>query len=607
MFDFSARYLLLLLFSLSIDTLQAETRTKVAAVTAIAMHGTPKYSADFPHFDYVNPEAPKGGSFRQAAYGNFDTLNPHIPKGTAAEGMHLLYDSLMVRGDDEPFSLYGLTAQTIELPEDNSWVAFNINPDAAFHDGTPIMAEDIAWTWNTLQQRGSPRYHNYFADIEKIEITAPRRIKAIFKHTRNRALPFLLAQLSVLPRHFWMKPENDFSRGDLKQPLGNGPYRIDQVNPGKSITYSRVKDYWAASHPVNKGRHNFDAVRYDYFKDDTVALEAFKKGELDLRIEGDPRRWSTAYDIPAVKNGDMQMERIKNSSLGMQGFFFNLRKPIWQSRLVRQAVAQAFDFTWTNNNLFHGLYKQAYSFFSNSELAATGLPSEAEAEWLKPFEPDLPSELFEQAYQPVKTDGTGNIRPQLVTALKLLTAAGWKMQAGHLLNPNNEPLHFEILLSRPDLERVALPFKTNLERMGMQVKVSTVDSAQYVERLRNHDYDMIFTGFFPSPAPGLEIRNYWHSSLADNGSTQNITGIKMEAVDRILDGIVAARSRKDLVYRVRALDRVLLWQYLAIPAWYSNEWPFVYWKQLAHPEQPPTYGAGLDTWWFRGTVSAQNK
>ncbi|WP_461536956.1 extracellular solute-binding protein [Spongorhabdus nitratireducens] len=586
---------LLLFFSLSCKLFANDI-----AQSAIALHPPHKYPSNFHHFDYVNPKAPKRGLFRQAAYGSFDTLNPHIPKGTPAEGMHLVYDSLMVRSGDEPFSLYGLIAETVELPESNTWVAFNINPKARFHDGKAITAEDVAWTWKTLQQQGSPRYHSYFADIARIEVTAPLRIKATFKHGNNRALPFLLAQLSVLPKHFWEKPENDFSRGDLSKPLGNGPYRIGEVKPGKSVSYLRVDDYWAEDHPVNRGRYNFNTVFYEYFKDDTVALEAFKKGELDIRIEGDPKRWSTAYNIPAIKNGDMRMERILNSSLGMQGFFFNLRRPTWESRLVRQAVSKVFDFGWTNSNLFHGLYRHAYSFFSNSELAATGLPTEAEERWLKPFNADLPADLFTQPWQPVVTRGDGDIRPQLVAALQLLAAAGWKMQQGRLMDDDGEPFRFEILLSRPDLERVALPFKTNLERLGMQVKISTVDSAQYVERLRNHDFDMIFTGYWPSPAPGLEIMNYWHSSLAGNGSTQNITGIQMEAVDRILEGIIAARSREDLVTRVRALDRILLWQAVAIPAWYSNEWPFVYWKYLAHPVNPPTYGAGLDTWWFRG-------
>jgi microcin C transport system substrate-binding protein len=563
----------------------------------------PKYSADFSHFDYVNPEAPKGGTLRQAGFGSFDSLNPFISKGVAADDLGLVYDTLTVNSLDEPFTVYGLLAEKIEKGPKNDWVRFYLRPEARFHDGEPVKAEDVAFTFETLISKGAPHYRGYYADVEKVVVEGPRQVRFIFKRAGNRELPLILGQLPVLPKHWWA--ERDFSVGSMEPPLGSGPYRVGQVQAGRSISYVRNEDYWGKDLPVTRGFYNFDQLRYDYYRDNTVALQAFKAGHFDYWFETSAKNWATAYNIAAVRDGRIVKDEIANHNpQGMQGFIFNTRKPHLQDRRVREALALLFDFEWTNRQLFNGAYIRTRSYFDNSELASSGLPDKNELKLLEPLRGQIPDEVFEEAYELPKTNADGNIRAQQRRAYGLLTEAGWKIENDRMVDAHGQPVKLEFLLMQTEFERVLLPYKRNLADLGIDFEIRRVDVSQYINRLRSRDYDMIVSGFGQSSSPGNEQREYWHSSSADNPGSRNYIGLKDPAIDTLVDHLIAADSREELVTSTRALDRVLLWGHYVVPNWHIKAWRVAYWHHLAHPETTPEHDIGLMTWWHKPDAKA---
>ncbi|MDH3230584.1 MAG: extracellular solute-binding protein [Alphaproteobacteria bacterium] len=565
----------------------------------IAMHGDLKYPAGFRSFAYVNPAAPKGGTVRLSATGSYDSFNGFIIKGQPAIAMGLIYDSLMTSSLDEPFSKYCLLCETVEVPRDRSWVAFTLRANAKWHDGRPVTVDDVIWTFNTLREKGAPFYQFYYANVVKVEKTGERSVKFSFQRTENRELPLIIAELPVLPRHYWA--DRDFTSTTLEPPLGSGPYRIESFEPGRSITYTRVLDYWGARLPVNAGTYNFDKVRYDYYRDSTVEVEAFKSGAIDYRDENSSRHWATSYNTPAVRDGRIKKEALPHGrSTGMQGFAFNMRRAIFQDRMVRRALAYAFDFEWSNKTLFYGQYTRTRSFFENSELAATGVPQGRERAILSKYARKLPPEVFTTEYRPPRTDGTGNNRAQLREALEILRRAGWDInkETRKLTHTKSKrEMKFEVILVSPLFERVVLPMKKNLEQLGIEITVRTVDPAQYQERLNNFDFDMIVGSWGQSLSPGNEQRNFWGSDAADRKGSQNYTGIKDSVVDDLIEMVIAAPTRVELIQRTRALDRVLQWQYIVIPQLHIPYDRVLYWNKFSRPEIIPTRGVSLFTWW----------
>ena len=578
----------------------------------IAMHGDPKYGPDFQHFDYVNPDAPKGGTVRLSAIGTYDTLNPYTLRGVSAAGLGYLFEALMVGSQDEAFSEYGLIAETVEMPEDRSWVAFNLRPEARFHDGKPITAEDVIWSFQTLKEKGDPFYRAYYANVAKAEVVGERKVKFTFEPGDNRELPLIMGQLPVLPKHYWEGRE--FEKTTLEVPVGSGPYRVESFDAGRSITYVRDPDYWGKDLAVMRGFNNFERIRYDYYRDSTVALEAFKAGTVDFRQENNSKLWATAYDAPQVKSGQIQLLTVPHEiPTGMQGFAMNLRRPLFQDRKVRQALGYAFDFEWSNKNLFYGQYTRTDSYFSNSELASRGLPEGEELAILEKHRGRVPEELFTTPYVPPATDGSGNNRQNLRKAAELLKEAGWTVQGGRLVNAQGQPFDFEILLSSPDFERIAQPFARALERLGIAARIRTVDPAQYETRMESYDYDMTVEVFGQSLSPGNEQRDFWGSASADIPGGRNTIGIKDPVVDELVNLVIAAPSRESLVARTRALDRVLLWGHYIIPHWHIRSFRVAFWDMFGRPAEFPKYGFAFDAWWVdqqkqaalgrRGTVT----
>jgi microcin C transport system substrate-binding protein len=574
-----------------------------AAAPAIAnyglsLFGSLKYGPDFTHFDYANPQAPKGGSLRLAAIGTFDTLNPFIIKGVPAEGLGRIFDTLAVASEDEPGSEYGLVADSITLAPDRLSVVYTVRPTARFHDGTPITPDDVVWTFDTLRTTGHPMYAAYYRDVTRAAKEGKRGVRFYFRSAANRELPQILGEMPVLSKAYWTG--RDFAKTTLDPPLGSGPYEIDKIDPGRSITYRRVADYWAADLPVNKGRYNFAAIRYDYYRDATVALEAFKAGQYDLRIENAAKDWATGYDSPALRAGLIKKVLIPNQlPSGMQGFGFNLRRPIFQDWRVRKALAYAFDFEWSNKNLFYGAYQRTRSYFDNSELAATGVPTGEELKILEPFRSQLPAAVFTEEYNPPRYDGSGDDRAGLLKALKLLEEAGWTFKGQRLVNAKTgQSFEFEILLDNPQFERIVLPMVDNLKRLGITARVRTVDTAQYQRRMDTFDFDMTVVLFPESLSPGNEQREYWGSLAADEPGSRNLLGVKSKVIDALIEELVRARDRASLVAHTRALDRVLQYGYYVIPNFHLNAYRVAYWDKFGRPKISPKYGLGLDTWWI---------
>lgn len=565
---------------------------------AAAMHGAPKYPAGFSHFDYVDPDAPKGGELRLAETNGWDTFNPFTVKGEAADGADLPFESLMVESADEPFSEYGLLAETIEIPADRSWVAFTLRPKARWHDGKPITADDVVFSFEILKTKGHPRFRFYYAAVDKVEKVGERKVRFTFKPGDNRELPLILGQLPVLPKHYWKG--RDFAATTLEPPLGSGPYKAGPFETGRTVTWVRVKDYWGADLPVRRGQNNFDRIRYDSYRDSTVALEAFKAGEYDWRLESEAKKWATGYqDWSALKTGRGFKQAFPHQrAAGMQGYVYNLRRPLFQDARVREALAYAFDFEWTNKTLFYGQYKRNASFFANSEMAATGLPGPKELEVLEPLRDKVPPQVFTTAYKPPETEGDGNIRANLRAAMRLLEDAGWTVQNGKLVK-DGRPFVFEILLVQPVWERIALPFARNLERLGIEANVRIVDTAQYKNRVGQYDFDMVVHVWSQSQSPGNEQASYWGSAAAAAIGGQNMAGIKNPAVDALIAALIAAPDRETLVARAKALDRVLLWNHYVIPQWYLGDDRVAWWDKFGYPAVTPAAGVRPMAWWAK--------
>lgn len=566
----------------------------------IAMHGDLKYPAGFTHFDYVNPDAPKGGELRSWASGGFDTFNPFIIKGRAAGGIGLLFESLMVSSADEPFSKYGLLAESIEMPEDRSWITFTLRADARWHDGKPVTVDDVIWSFETLKEKGQPLYRYYYANVETPVKTGERTVKFTFTGGVNRELPLIVGEAPVLPKHYW--ESRDFEATTLEPPLGSGPYRILSFEPDREIVYERFKDYWGADHPTQKGQWNFDRIRYDYYRDSTVAIEALKSGAFDYRLENSAKDWATAYDVPAVRDGRLVKSTFEhNRTAGMQGFVMNQRRDIFKDPDVRQALSYAFDFEWSNKALFYGQYVRTRSYFDNSELAARGLPEGRVLEILEPYRGRIPDEVFTTVFDPPKTDGSGNIRQNLRVALRLLGEAGWTVDPNTKKLTNEatgRPMAFEILLVSPLFERIALPYTANLKRLGIEASVRTVDSSQYKERIDRFDFDMIVGSFGQSASPGNEQREFWGSASAERDGSRNVTGVRNTVVDELIEKVVSASDRDELVNTVRTLDYVLQWQHLVVPQWHIPYDRYVYWDRFGRPETVPDSGVQVFSWWI---------
>ncbi|HKS12838.1 MAG TPA: extracellular solute-binding protein [Pseudomonas sp.] len=562
----------------------------------------PKYPANFQHFDFVNPDAPKGGTFRQSSFGGFDSLNPFINKGVAAENVSSIYDTLMRQSLDEPFTEYGLVAGKIEKAPDNSWVRFYLRPEARFHDGHPMRADDVVWTFNTLVSKGAPLYRVYYGDVAEVVAENPLTVLFKFKHTNNRELPLILGQLPVLPKHWY--ENRDFTRGNLEIPLGSGPYKVTEVKPGRSIRYERVDDYWAKDLPINRGFYNFEAMTFDYYRDNTVALEALKAGQFDYMQENTAKNWATAYNVPAVREGRLIKEELLNGNpAGMQGFIFNLRRPVFQDVRVREALSLMLDFEWTNKQLFNGAYTRTGSYFDNSEMAASGLPSPDELKILEPLRGKIPEKAFTEVFSNPVNDGSGMIREQQRKAYKLLQEAGWKIVDDKMVDAQGNPVSIEFLLAQTEFERVLLPFKRNLADLGIELNIRRVEVPQYINRLRSRDFDMIVSGFPQSNSPGNEQREFWSSGAADNPGSRNFIGLRDPAIDQLVESLINANSRQSLVDHTRALDRVLLWGYYVIPNWHIKTWRVAYWNHIGHPKTSPKYDLGIDTWWIKPEVA----
>ncbi len=587
---------------------------------AIAILAKPALPEDFPYFPYVNPNAPKGGEVTLASIGTFDSFNPFILRGTSAAGqvspwvvlpggsgsgssIGHIWESLLTSSADEVATGYGHIAQTIEMPANKLWVAFELRPEAKFSDGVPLTAEDVAWTYNTLLAQGRPSFRIQMADVKDVVVENPHRVVFHFKSNENRELPLILGGIPILPKHFF--DGRDFTKPLMDPPVGSGPYKVASFELGRSVVFERRPDWWAANLPTAKGTNNFDRVRIEYFRDTTVAMEAFKAGQTDLRSENISKNWATAYDFPAVQKGWVIKGDFKHHlPTGMQGYIMNTRRPVFADPLVRQAMDEAFDFEWENKNLFYNSYVRTDSYFSNSDLASSGIPEGDELKLLEPYRKELPPALFTEPFKLPVTDGTGNNREQLRRALKLLEQAGWTVKDRKLVDKNGQQMSFTILLDDPSLERPALPYVQQLQKLGIDAHVRTVDPAQYQHLTDDFDFDMTMIVYPESDIPGNELRDYFTCAAAKAQGSGNWGGICDPAVDALVERVVTAQDRQTLTTAARALDRVLLWRWYLVPNWDSNSFHVAYWDRFGHPDKPIRQGFNFDTWWVDPTKSA---
>lgn len=566
----------------------------------IAMHGEPLYGPDFEHFSYANPDAPKGGSLRLAAIGSFDSLNPLIVRGTPGLGVreHVL-ESLMARSYDEPFSLYGLLAESVETPEDRSWVAFRLREEARFSDGKPVTVDDVIFSIELLRENGRPNHRYYYSKVERIERPDERTVKLVFNEDEpDREMPLIMGLMPILPKHIYEGVE--FDRTSFEKMVGSGPYVIGDVRPGSRIVYRRNPDYWGRDLPVNRGMNNPDELVYDYFRDTNASFEAFKAGLYDARPESDPARWTTGFDFPAARDGRVRKLSFETQTpSGMRGFVFNTRRQVFADRKVRMALTHVFDFEWANRNLFHGAYERVQSYYDGSELSSHGRPASSyERQLLTPFPGAVDSEIMENGFTAPVSDGSGRNRENRRKALMLLQEAGWIVQDGMLRNADGRPLSFEILVASPDDERLALNFANSLQTIGIRANVRTVDSSQYQQRRQTYDYDMILNFWFASLSPGNEQSFYWGSDAAGTDGSRNYMGAEDPAIDAMINAMLEARTREEFVDAIRALDRVLLSGYYVIPLYYQPEQWLALWNKVKVPENTSLYGYRSDTWWI---------
>ncbi len=580
--------------------------TAASAHASEAKHGLSSfgdlaYPADFTHFNYVNPDAPKGGTFSLIGWGGvttFDSLNNYILKGDAAQGLELLFDTLMTRAADEPDAVYGLVASGAEVDDDGMSVTFKLRPEAKFSDGSPLTADDVVFSFEALKTKGHPLYGQMLADVVKAEALDPQTVRYSFKGTLTRDLPLTVAELPIFSKAYYAS--HDFSQTTLDPPLGSGPYTVDEVKQGRTISYKRNPNYWAKDLPVNRGRWNFDEIRFEYFRDRTAGMEAFKAGTYDFREEFTSKVWATEYDFPAIRAGKVKKEILPDETpSGTQGFFLNTRREQLKDPLVRKALDLAFDFEWTNRNLFYSLYTRTQSFFENSTMKAEGEPSPAEKSLLNGLGAPVSPEALGPAYLPPKTDGSGNIRSQLKEAGKLLDQAGWTIKNGKRVNAEGEPLKLEILNFEPAFERVTAPFVKNLQLLGIDASMRMVDPAQYQRRLKSFDFDITTERYQMRNTPGVELRSYFGSDAAKMDGSLNLAGISDPAVDVLVERVIAAKSREELETAARALDRLLRAGHYWVPHWYKASNTVAYWDKFSRPEMKPRFDRGiLDTWWY---------
>ena len=573
---------------------------------ALSLIGEPKYPADFTHFNYVNPDAPKGGVVRLADIGGFDSLNPILYKGEAAAGLGLVYETLMSDSIDEPSTSYGLIAETASYPADYSSVTFRLRRDARWHDGTPISPDDVIYSLG-INKEANPRLGLYYKNVSKAELTGDNEVTFTFDVKNNRELPMIMGQLTILPKHYWTGKDASGKTRDplattLEPPLGSGPYRIKEVKPGRSIAFERVTDYWGKDLPVNKGQWNYDEVRFEYYRDQTVAFESFKAGNLDYWQESSAKSWATSYDFAAVRDGRVKRQEVAiKRTQPMQAFVFNIRRQQFADRRVRQAFNLAFDFEWANKNLFYGQYQRVGSYFQNSELAAPAeLPQGTELEILNEVKDQVPPEVFTDVHRnPVNATQDDN-RANLRKAVQLLKEAGWEVKNGVLIDAEiGRRMTVEFLLVSPLFERIVQPYLRALERLGIKGTLRLVDTAQYTRRLNSFDYDIVVGNFAQSDSPGNEQRDYWGAEAADREGSTNLIGIKDPAIDKLVDRVIFAKDRDELVAATRALDRVLLWNDFVVPQWFSPEVRIAYWNRYGQPETLPGLTPGfLQVWWY---------
>ena len=598
----------ILLAALMLVSLTAHAAPK--AQTALAMEGAPLYAPGFTHFDYANPDAPKGGIMKLGVVGAFDSLNPFIvrgqpPFGLGAGTMSLVYESLMARGWDEPFTMYGLIAESVEVADDRSSIIFNLNPAAHFSDGTPVTADDVLFSFTTLRDHGRPNHRAYYKKVLTAEKLSPTRVHFVFKPNDSlsksggvidREMPLIISLMPVMPKHDW--DGRDFNQTSLRIPVGSGPYKITTFDLGRSITYERDPNYWAADLPPMRGMYNFNKIRIDYYRDDSVSLQAFKAGQYDLRRESDPTKWATAYDFPAAHDGRVRLEQLSHHRTEpAYGFIFNTRRAPFTDPVLRAALQYSFDFAWVNKNLFHSAYKRVTSFFPNSELAAPALPEGKELEILDQYRDKLPAVIFTDPVTPPEAADEDQFRANLLKAEGMLRDAGYTIKGDQLFSATGAPVTFEIMLSDPVEEKVALNWAHALKRLGITANIHTVDSAQYQARLAAFDYDVTINKWFNSLSPGNEQMYFWGSAAADQKGSRNYAGVRDPVVDALASAIPNATTREDLIAAAHALDRVLMEGHYMVPLYYLGADDIASWTRLHHPDKMSLYGNVMESWW----------
>lgn len=593
---FSALFLpLWLLFA----AVPARAEDGITKTWAIAEFGEPLYRDNFTHWPYANPDAPKGGRITLSAFGTFDSLNPYILKGQWPRNIGLTTDSLMTPSGDELSSAYGQIAKSVEYPADKSWAVFELRPEARYHDGTPITAADFVFSFEMIQTHGRPFLRSFYRDVEGAEALSEHRLKFTFK-SRDSMKPLLVvAGTSPMPRHYWK--DREFNATTLEPPLSSGPYRIVDVDAGRSITYERVKDYWAADLPVSRGLNNFDTIRYEYFRDFTVIFEAFKAGRVDFHQEFSSKNWATGYDFDAVKDGRVVKRAIPDENpQGLQTFLFNMRRPPFDDIRVRQAISELYDFETTRRLLLYGFYKRSKSNFPNSDFGVSGPPTAQEKAILEPYADRLRPEVLAEAFEPSETDGSGRIRRNLRKALDLFKQAGWENKGGKLVNmATGRQMEIELIIVQPAIERLAQPFIENMRRAGIDAKIRLVDTAQYEVRTDEFDFDMVTVRWNFFPPPGPELRSYFGTAAADEKGSANLAGIRNPVADALIEQIIASKELDELKALTRALDRVLLWEYSGVPQYHNDESWLAHWDIFGYPERPPRYSIGFPgTWWI---------
>lgn len=574
---------------------------------ATALTGTPKYGPDIAHFDYVNPDAPKGGLVRLSSMGGFDTFNVILPKGNPAPGVSLIYESLMDSSLDELniSAGYGAIAEAVRYPDDYSWVEYRLNPNARWHDGEPITSADVVWSLE-MAVKHNPQQKFYYHNVSSVKELPDGVVRFEFDTPNNRELPHIVGQLTVLPKHWWegtnaKGEKRDIGRGLQEPPLGSGPYRIKDFEFNRRVTYERVDDYWGKDLPIRVGTNNFDQVRIDSYKDSIVLLEAFKGDQYDWRTENVAKNWATQYKFPAVKEGKVILEMFPDKASGiMQAFVPNLRREKFQDPRVRRALNYAFDFESTNRTAFYDQYKRIPSFFAGTELAHTGLPEGKELEILESVRDLVPPQVFTEPYTNPVAGDQRKLRANFRDALKLLNEAGYKLEGRKLVNAKTgEPFKIEFIAQDPSAERYVLPFAKNLSRLGIDMTMRVLDTPQYINRIRSRDFDMTTLGWGQSLSPGNEQRDYWGSEAADRQQSRNYAGIKDPGIDALIDKVVFAKDREELVAATRALDRVLMHSHFVVPQWYIDIDRTARWNRFSHPEKMPEYSVGFPTiWWY---------